>query len=249
LGTGTSHGVPLIACTCKTCSSDNPKNTRYRTSVFLEVENTHILIDTPPEFRLRALEYGIEKIDTVLFTHAHSDHCSGLDDIRRFNEIQKASIPIYGNSESLIDLRKRFQYIFEQTQEGGGKPKITLSLIQNEQEFYLGSLAILPLTVLHGTIPVTAFRIQNFAYMTDVSEIPDSVFPLLKGLEILVLDALRTEPHPTHFNLSQAIEAAMKIGAKKTYFTHISHRLEHEETEKNLPDGMFMAYDGLELEI
>ncbi|MEM7181538.1 MAG: MBL fold metallo-hydrolase [Spirochaetota bacterium] len=248
-GTGTSHGIPVIGCECNTCTSTNPKNTRYRTCVHVLYEDTSLLIDVSPEFRLQAIKYKLQRVDGILFTHAHSDHCSGLDDIRRYNELQESAIPVYGNGETLLELQRKFSYIFRQTQEGGGKPKITLAEAQNYQEFSLGGVSILPLPVLHGSLEIFGYRIGRFAFITDVTEIPEQTFACLQDLDVLVLDALRHRPHTTHFTLQQAIEAATRISAKKTYFTHMSHELEHEETEKTLPESMYLSYDGLCLQV
>lgn len=247
LGTGTSHGIPVIACSCKTCTSSNSKNQRYRTSVHIQTENTSIVIDTPPEFRLRAVEYKINRIDALLFTHAHFDHSAGLDDIRRYNDLQKMHIPVYGNDLVMKDYRRRFYYIFEESQEGGGKPKLELHKIEDYQTFQVHELDILAIPVLHGNIKVFGYRIKDFAFITDVSHIPQESYRYLEGLDTLVLDALRPTPHPTHFSLDQAIAVAQIICPKTTYFTHISHGLEHDETEKILPSNMFLAYDGLKL--
>ena len=249
IGTGTSHGVPVIGCSCSVCTSPDPKNIRYRTGLHVSTDNISILIDMPPEFRLRAIEYKINHIDAVLFTHAHSDHCSGLDDIRPYNQKQKKPIPIYGNRYTLQDLKRRFFYVFEETQKGGGKPDLELIELIDNQPFYLQGLEILPLTVLHGNLEINAFRMGSFAFVTDVSYIPEKTYRSLVGLSVLVIDALRIKEHPTHFNLAQAIEAAQKINANQTYFTHISHSLEHKETEKNLPPNMNLAYDGLEIDL
>lgn len=248
LGTGTSYGVPIIGCDCETCISKDIKNIRYRSSAWVYNESTSILIDMSPEFRIRALEYKIPKIDAVLFTHAHSDHCSGLDDIRRYNVMQNSNIPIYGNTKTLEDIKKKFFYIFTTTQEGGGKPLIEMKLIQDYENFIVNGIDILPLNVHHGELDITAFRIGDLAYITDVSNIPEETFEHLIGLKYLVLDALRQEKHPTHFSLQEAIESSQKIGAFKTYFTHIAHTLEHNKTQELLPKNTFLAYDGLELE-
>ncbi len=247
LGTGTSHGVPVVGCKCKVCISRNSKNIRNRTSIYIEKSGTPIVIDTPAEFRIATLKYKVKKINAVLLTHCHSDHIAGLDDIRRYNEIQNEIIPVFGNEETLKEVKNRFAYIFKKTQEGGGKPKIVLKKIRPYLKFKIGVITVLPITVKHGSMDVVSYRIGNFVYMTDVSYIPPASFNYLKNVDVLVLDALRKERHPTHFNLLEAIETAKKIGAKNVYFTHISHRLEHNAIEKELPHNMKLAYDGLEI--
>lgn len=250
LGTGTSHGVPLPGCTCGTCSSKDPKNTRYRTSVYVEDNGAAILIDTPAEFRLRAIEYGIKRIDAVLITHCHADHVAGLDDVRPFNEMQDMEIPLYASPDSAAEIKQRFPYIFSETaQEGGGKPRLQISEIKPGAEFKVKASVILPVALKHGVLDVLGFRIGDFAYLTDVSEIPAETFSKLSGLKVLVLDALRKKPHPTHFSLEQAVEAAKKIRAGKTYFTHIAHTLEHNSTNTDLPGNVQLAFDGLQIDI
>jgi phosphoribosyl 1,2-cyclic phosphate phosphodiesterase len=249
LGTGTSHGIPIVGCSCKTCTSDNPKNTRYRTSVQIQENDKTVIIDTPAEFRIRTIDYNIKEVHAVLLTHSHADHTAGLDDVRRYNEMLSAPMPLFADGQTLGDIKKRFDYIFKQTQEGGGKPRLELIKLEGGRSFSAAGIEFTAIKVKHGNIHILGFRTGGFAFLTDVSAIPDESFELLKGLDILVLDALRIEKHPTHFNLEQAIEAAKKIGAKRTYFTHITHSLEYEETNKSLPDGMELAYDGLEFEL
>jgi phosphoribosyl 1,2-cyclic phosphate phosphodiesterase len=249
LGTGTSHGVPVAGCGCKTCMSSDPRNKRNRTSVFIEDKIASVIIDTPAEFRLASIAHKITYIDAVLLTHAHADHVSGFDDIRRYNELSGRDMPVYSDESTLGEIKRRFDYIFADTQEGGGKPKVSLKPVEPDRFFDIKGTEVLPLSVKHGDLDILAFRIRNFAYLTDVSKIPEKTFPALSGLDVLVLNALRPEEHPTHFNLKQAVEAAQRIGAKKTYFTHLSHRLEQVETEKILPPGMFLSYDGLKIEL
>jgi len=215
----------------------------------IQDKGTTVIIDTPAEFRLRTLEYGIKRIDALLLTHAHSDHIAGLDDIRRYNELQSGAIPAYCDAQTAAEVRKRFSYIFEDTQEGGGKPKVDLIETEPYSVFTVKDIQVQLLPVMHGGIQIAAFKTGRFAYVTDVSEVPERTFKELKGIDVLVLDALRHEPHPTHFSVSQALEAAEIIGAKKVYFTHIAHALEHNKTEAQLPGNVKMAYDGLELNI
>ena len=247
LGTGTSHGVPMIACSCPVCKSANPKNRRTRTSVALSDGRHTILIDTTPELRLQAIAVGLSRVDAVLFTHAHADHIFGLDDIRRFNEIQMASIPCYGQAETMETIHRAFNYIFVPTQEGGGKPKITLEPVAGP--FVAAGMLVQPIPIFHGELPVFGYRIGRFAYVTDCSEIPEQSYELLRNLDVLVLAALRPYGHPTHFTIEQAVEVAKKVGADNTYFVHMSHRVEHEETNSWLPEGIELAYDGLQIEV
>ncbi len=249
LGTGTSHGIPVIGCGCPVCMSDNPKNKRFRASVHARQKETDIVIDMPAEYRLRALEYGIDKVDGVLLTHAHADHTAGLDEIRRYNELSGMAMKLYTSREVFRDIQKRFYYMFEDTQAGGGKPRVDFVNVSPYVPFKIKETEILPLAVKHGCLDILSFRIGGFVYMTDVSQIPDKTFEYLDNVKVLVLDALRYKKHPTHFNLDRAIDAAVKIGAKKTYFTHMAHALEHEETEKKLPPQIRLAYDGMEVDV
>ncbi len=248
IGTGTSHGVPVIGCSCAACSSKDPRNTRYRSSVWIEDGGTSIVIDTPAEFRVRTLEYAIKNINAVLFTHAHADHAAGLDDVRVYNEIQGMDMPVYGDGATLAEIKQRYSYIFTQTQEGGGKPRLDLREALPFKEFKIKNTVIKPLKVSHGEMEILGFKINNdFAYITDCSFIPEETFDEIKNIKVLVLDALRHKPHPTHFSLGQAIDAAKKSGAAMTYFTHISHGLEHVSTEENMLQNTRIAYDGLTL--
>jgi phosphoribosyl 1,2-cyclic phosphate phosphodiesterase len=250
IGTGTSHGVPVIGCSCAACMSTDPRDKRYRSSVFLTFDNgTNMVIDMPAEFRIRSLEYNIIRLDAVLFTHAHADHTSGLDDVRRYNELQNADIPVYGDKHTLADIKERFSYIFRDTQKGGGKPRLKPVTAEPGVAFDIKGVEVLPVPVKHGCMDIFAYRIGDFAYITDVSEIPEKSIEMLKGVKVLVLDALRPSPHPTHFSLSQAVDTAKKIGADAAYFTHMSHDLKHLETEAALPPGIRLAYDGLELNV
>lgn len=248
LGTGTSHGVPVVGCTCPTCSSPDPRNKRYRSSIWASKSGCSLVIDTPAEFRLRCLEYSVKRIDCLLLTHAHADHIAGLDDIRIYNEEQSMDIPLYCDGPTRHEIEERFSYIFRETQKGGGKPRIKINVLEHFKEFRAGGFDVTAVPLRHGELTITGYILdENFAYLTDCSEIPDQTYDRLKGIDTLVLDALRITPHPTHFSLSQAIEAAQRIGAKKTFFTHIAHAIEHITVEKTLPPGVKIAYDGLEL--
>jgi phosphoribosyl 1,2-cyclic phosphate phosphodiesterase len=226
------------------CTSADPHDRRTRPSIHIEYDGRGILVDAAPELRLQCVACGIRRCDSVLFTHHHIDHIAGLDDIRRFNWLQSETIPVYGQPVTLERLRQMFAYVFEHDPEYPSyKPKLDLRTIDGP--LTLWERTILPVPLLHGRMPVLGFRVGRFAYCTDVSEIPTGSWPLLDGLDVLILDALRRRPHPTHFNLDQAVEAAKRIGARQTYFTHIAHELGHAETNAALPPGMALAYDGL----
>lgn len=247
LGTGTSHGIPVIGCTCPVCTSRDPRDRRVRAGLAISERGTTVLVDAPPELRLSLLAAGIGRADALLLTHAHADHIAGLDDVRIFSEREKRKFPIYGPAPALRQVRQRFNYVFRNTQKGGGKPRLSLHPIT--RPVTLNQLRIVPIPLWHGRVRVFGYRIRGFAYLTDVSVIPPASYRALKGLDVVVLDALRREPHETHFNLEQAVEAARRIGAKKTYFTHMCHRLGHQVTEKRLPARMRLAYDGLTLTV
>lgn len=244
LGTGTSHGVPMIGCDCATCSSADPRDNRLRPSVFVESGTTRLLVDAGPDLRLQALRHRIHRIHGVAFTHGHADHVLGIDELRRYNHMQHAAIPCYGDARTLGDIRQTFAYVFDpNTPKGGGVPDLDLHAI--EGPFRVGDIDVQPVPVWHGDRPILGFRIGSFAYLTDCSRIDDRAWAMLEDLDVVVLDALRERPHPTHFNLAQAIDAAQRIGARHTYFTHMCHDLKHESTEARLPGSMRLAYDGL----
>jgi phosphoribosyl 1,2-cyclic phosphate phosphodiesterase len=247
LGSGTSTGVPVIGCTCSVCRSDDPRNQRWRTGLKLEIGSACVLVDTPTDLRAQALRFGLPRLDAVLFTHSHADHIYGLDDIRIFNFRQRAAIPCYGSEETLRAIRRAFAYVFEAGQEGGGKPQ--LELIPVREPFELFGRTILPVPVWHGSLEVFGFRIGGFAYLTDCSAIPEASLRMLAGLEVLILDALRYRPHPTHFSLAEAIEAAARIGAGRTILTHLSHDVDHGAPAIPLPPGVELGYDGLVFEV
>jgi phosphoribosyl 1,2-cyclic phosphate phosphodiesterase len=249
LGTGTSHGVPMIGCTCDVCRSSDPRDRRWRPSIYLEGASGAVLVDTGPDLRAQALAYGVTRVDAILYTHGHADHVVGLDEVRRFNALQRGEIPCYADRLTIEEVTRMFGYVFDPcTPKGGGVPQVRLTEVEHGVPRRVAGLDVLPLTVYHGERPVLGFRVGPFAYLTDCSRIPDETWPHLQGLDVLVLDALRERPHPTHFSLAEAVDAATRLGARQTYFTHICHDLPHEATCARLPAGMALAYDGLRVE-
>lgn len=247
-GTGTSHGIPVIGCTCAVCTSTDPRNRRNRTGVWLsEPQGPSVLLDVSCEFRVSALRHGLSSLDAVLLTHAHSDHISGLDDLRIFSQRSGRAVPLHANAATLEEVKRRFDYAFAPPKEyGGGAPQYELR--EAAAPFRLGPWRVTPLPVEHGPDTILGYRVDNFAFVTDVSRIPDATLGLMQGLDVLALDCLWKKPHSTHLSLSQAMEYATRIGARRTYFIHLAHDLEHEETQALLPAGQFVAWDGLELE-
>lgn len=248
LGTGTSTGVPVVGCRCRVCTSPNPKNQRLRQSVAIEANGKHFLIDTTPDLRLQLLRHPIPRLDFVLFTHSHSDHLMGLDDIRPFNFRQREPITAFANAMTAKAVRRAFSYIWDdQTQIGGGKPQLDLQEVW--ETFEHEGIEITPIPVTHGDWTILGFRIGDFAYITDTNGIPDASMRLLEGVTSLALDGLRKAPrHPTHFVIDEAVEVAQRIGAKETWLIHLTHEVEHEEVEATLPEGIRLAFDGLVLE-
>lgn len=248
LGTGTSHGVPMIACNCRVCTSGNPKNKRMRTSVIVRKNGCNILIDATPELRLQCIKNNVTRLDAVLITHPHADHIFGLDDLRRFNMVQRMDIPIYGNTKTLDTIRNVFSYVFNNEPDPGGyKPRFSMNIINGKLK--IGDLSIETVEAIHGSGEVTGYRIDKFAYLTDVSEIPEKSLEKLKALDVLVLGALRYIPHAKHFNIEQALRIVKQLNPQKTYFTHMCHDIEHEEDSRKLPVGVEFAFDGLEIEL
>jgi phosphoribosyl 1,2-cyclic phosphate phosphodiesterase len=249
LGSGTSHGVPMIGCECDVCRSKDPRDTRTRPSVYLEVEGgPSLLVDTSTDLRHQALAWGVRRVDAILMTHSHADHVMGMDEVRRFNVLNGGPIPVFASPATARELKRIFQYVFEPPpQKGGGIPQIDLAEIDGP--FHVGGLAVRPVPLLHGQLPILGFRFGSLAYLTDASTIPDEAWPLLEGLEVLVLNALRHRAHPTHFSLSEAVAVAERLQPRQTFFTHICHDLPHETTNRSLPTGMALAHDGLRVTV
>ena len=247
LGTGTSVGVPVPTCDCEVCRSDDPRDRRLRPSALLAWDGASVLIDTSSDLRQQALAQRIERIDAVLYTHAHADHLLGLDDLRVYNWRQRRPVPIFGSSRTLEALSRTFWYVFREADDGHTRPAVERRPVDGP--FDLLGRRVVPVPVMHGRLPILGYRIGRFAYLTDVSRIPDSSYPLLEGLEALVLSALRRRPHPAHLNVEGALREAARIGADRTLLTHLSHEIRHRETSAELPAGIELAYDGLTLDV
>ncbi|HEX5110088.1 MAG TPA: MBL fold metallo-hydrolase [Vicinamibacterales bacterium] len=249
LGSGTSHGVPMIGCDCAVCRSTDPRDSRLRPSVYIDVaDRQRILVDTTPDLRQQALRHGVRRIDAILFTHAHADHILGLDEVRRFNTLQGGSIPCHASAPSWDVIKRSFYYAFDGLpREGGGVPQLVD--IEIRGPFMVGNVRVVPVPLWHGTLPILGFRFGAFAYLTDCSRIPDESWALIRGIDTLVLGALRDEPHPTHFTVAQAVEAIARVGPRRAYLTHMNHDLGHAATNARLPAGIELAYDGLVLDV
>jgi phosphoribosyl 1,2-cyclic phosphate phosphodiesterase len=244
LGTGTSAGVPMIGCHCAVCSSTDPRDRRDRVSVVVSYNGVRVLVDTPPELRRQCVAYGVEMVDAVVYTHAHADHIMGLDDVRRFNALRHGPLDVWADLPTHDTLTKCFGYAFKEPepQMKVFRPHLVRRFV--EGPFDIGGATWTPGRLYHGNDPILGFRVGRMAYCTDVSRIPEESFALLEGLDVLVLDALQYRKHITHFSVEEAIEAARRIGARQTLFTHIAHALGHVATNRQLPEGMRLAYDG-----
>ena len=246
LGTGTSSGVPMIGCTCPVCRSLDHRDQRLRVSVHLAVEGRSLLIDTGPDFRQQMLRAHISQLDGILFTHEHKDHTAGLDDVRAFNFRQQQEMPLFAEQRVLDQLQREFAYIFAE-HKYPGVPQVSLNPIADDQQpFEVLGLAVQPLRALHYKLPVLGFRVGDVAYVTDANYLPDSTMAQLRGCDIIVLNALRREPHISHFSLSEAVAALEELKPRRAYLTHISHQLgRHRDVEATLPPWVRLAYDGL----
>ena len=248
LGSGTSTGVPTIGCECEVCTSTDPRDNRLRPSILIRYAGHGILIDTTPDFRAQALRAPIERIDAILYTHAHADHILGLDDVRPFNYRQRSAIPIYATEDTLGAIGRVFRYAFEKGPAQTSIPKLKLIPIGTEP-FELFGLTFTPLPVMHGAAEILGFRFGDAAYITDQSDIPEATKRKLRDLDVLFLDALRHKPHPTHSTVAQSLKWIEELKPRRAYFTHICHDLGHARTEASLPEGVHLAYDGLEITV
>lgn len=249
LGTGTSQGIPVIGSNHPVCKSTDSKDKRLRVSVWISWDDASYVIDCGPDFRQQMLTSNCQKVDGILFTHEHADHTAGLDDIRPFY-FKQGDIPVFAHQRVLENLTKRFDYIFERENKYPGAPSVQINEVKNGKSFVIGNKTVIPIDVMHGNLQVFGYRIDDFAYLTDVKTITQDEIDKLSGLKVLVINALRVEPHDTHFNLEEALHFIEIIKPQKTYLTHISHIFGfHEEIEKNLPENVFLAYDNLEITI
>jgi len=251
LGTGTSFGVPQIGCGCTVCRSEDPRDKRTRVGAVVEDAGLRILLDTPPELRLQLIAAGVDRVDAVLFTHEHADHTHGIDDIRAISMRRDGALPMYGPRETLDGLARRFPYIFDAAMKplpGTSKPEGFAHPVENGVVTRIGHLDVLPVEVPHGRIRVFGYRIGPLAYVTDAKELPESAIAQLRGARVLVLNALFRTSHPTHFSIGEAVEAARRVGAERTYFTHLTHETSHAALTAQLPAGVAPAYDGLTVE-
>lgn len=248
LGSGTSTGVPLIGCDCEVCTSTNPKNKRLRTSIKISSPTTTVVIDTTPDFRYQMLRTNTTQIDAVVFTHPHRDHYAGLDDIRPFNYFSQKSMAIYANELTQVAIKRDFYYAFEKDKDAG-LPEMILHTI-DKGPFTIGDIPFTPIQVMHREMPVLGFRMGDFTYITDANFIPEMEMEKIKGSKVLILNALRKQTHPTHYNLEQALAVVANLDIPTVYFTHFSHQIGlHDEVEASLPKGIHLAYDGLQFSV
>jgi len=248
LGTGTSTGVPMLACNHPVCLSKNSKDKRLRSSVMISWDDNTYIIDCGPDFRQQMLRENVQEINGVLFTHEHSDHIAGFDDLRPYG-FKMGAVPIYATKHVIANLKKRFEYVFVTENKYRSAPSVAINYV-TDTPFYLEDVQVTPIKIMHGKLPITAYRFANIAYITDIKTIDDTEKKKLQNLEVLIVDALRIEDHPTHFNLQEALNLIAELNPKKAYLTHISHHLGfHDEVQKKLPKNVFLAFDGLQIEI
>ena len=248
LGAGSSAGTPVIGCECPVCHSSNIKNKRSRCSSIITLDNgSNILIDTSPDFKMQAMREKIHKIDAVLFTHHHADHCHGIDDLRAYCQKYKQAIPIFANENTMKEIKLKFNYAIREESQFWETPVLQANIVNGP--FHIEETQIIPLPVIHGRMEILGYRLGNLAYITDVSEIPESTLDLLQGVDILLLDCLRYEPHFSHYGFKQSLEMSEKIKAKRTFFIHMTHDIEYDAVSSDLPDNVYLAYDGLQLNL
>lgn len=249
LGTGTSQGIPIIACDCEVCKSNDPKDNRLRSSVLIEIDDTVVVIDTGPDFRYQMLREKVKDVDAILYTHRHRDHIAGLDDVRAFNFINKKKVDIYAEESVLDAIKEAFSYAFKKENKYPGAPEINTNIIENKA-FTVNGLKIIPIRLMHCKMPVFGFRIGDFTYITDANYISEEEKEKIKGSKYVVINALRKEKHISHFTLDEAVALLEEIAPEKGYLTHISHQLGlQKKVQKELPENIFLAYDGLTLEL
>ncbi|MBA3258614.1 MAG: MBL fold metallo-hydrolase [Gemmatimonadales bacterium] len=251
LGTGTSFGVPQIGCECAVCRSSDPRDRRTRSGALLQSGGATLLLDTPPELRLQLIAGGFSSVDAVVYTHEHADHINGIDDLRVFSVRQRRPLPVYGPPETLERIRTSFNYIFDDAvrlYEGTSKPSLELHPIEPDCPIQIAGIDVLPLAFRHGHLRVYGYRVGPLAYITDVKTIPEAERERLRGLDVLVINALWWRPHPTHLSIGEAIQTARELGARRTYLTHLTHETGHADLAARLPPGIMPAYDGLTVE-
>lgn len=246
LGTGTSHGVPMIGCHCAVCRSDNPKNKRRRCSLYVQAGEKSLLFDTPPDLRDQVLTFGVERVDAIFITHPHADHIFGFDDVRRFSDIQKAHIHVYGSPSTMTSMRGKFDYVDKPSHSFGGVPRVIFT--EMIQPVDIGDVRVTPIPVMHGDELVYGFLAEadgsRLAYIPDCSGIPADSFQLLENLDVMILDGLRPGKHATHFSIAECVENLLRIGAKRSFLTHLTHHSDHDTLQAILPPGIEVAWDG-----